>query len=374
MKLRQFIIIGSIILLLAGGVGIMKVLASFKPEVPEKKKQKTIPTVKVKTATFSTLYSKVKATGRLASQNYVDLSSEVQGRILAGRIPLKKGQHFRKGQLLLNIYDQEAQLALRAHKSRFLNKIANLLPDFKIDFISSYPKWYTFFNNTELTKPIPNLPKANSSQEKIYLASRNILSDYYSIKSEEIRLSKYRIYAPFNGSFIDVFAEVGAIANPGARLAKMVRTDKLELEVPIETQNASMIHIGDPVLIYAKGNENHKIKGQVSRKSNFVDSKTQSITFFVTLSSTKGVLQGEYLWAEFSKITIKNAMELPRTALFNSNEIYTVADGKLQKKQINILKINESTVLINGVNPGTAIVTEPLINASENTKVKTLNH
>jgi len=358
--------------MIVGGIGVMNLLSGMKPPIPEDEEKKIVRYVKVKKAVFADVESTVKATGRLASQNSVDLSTEVQGRILTGGITLKKGQRFRKGQLLLNIYDKEARLANQSHKSRFLNLIANLLPDFKIDFNESYQEWYDFFEKTDILKPIPVLPEAKNSKEKIYLASRNILSEYYSIKSEEIRLGKYKVYAPFNGSFTDVFSELGAIANPGARLAKMVRTDKLELEVPVETENASMVNIGDPVLIYAKGHSDKKIKGRVDRKSNFVDPKTQSVTFFVTLNTSDNVMQGEYLWAEFSKIKVQNAMELPRSALSNSNEVYVVIDGKLQKKEVNILKVNESTVFINGLKSEVLVVTEPLINASENLPVEVI--
>ena len=249
MNKRKLIIIGSVILIIIFSFVLSGIFRKMKKE-PEKKLPEQIKRyVKAETVNYKTYKSEFKVTGRVASQNYIDLSSEVRGKILPGQVSLKKGQSFRKGQLLLRVYDKEAKLALQAHKSRFLNSLANILPDFKIDFQNSYKNWNTFFNTIDIQKDIPELPKIKSDKEKIYLAGRNILSDWYSIKSEEIVLKKHYIYAPFNGAYTEVYAEPGAVASPGVRIARMIRTDKLELEVPIETANIHFIKKGQKVKI-----------------------------------------------------------------------------------------------------------------------------
>ncbi len=374
MKKRQFIILGVILLIITISLVAMGGLKSMKPETEELEKEENKRYVKTRVVKYDKINSELKLTGRVTSQNYVDLSSEVQGKILRGNVSLKKGQSFSKGSLLIKIYNKEAVLALQARKSRFLNSIANLLPDFKIDFKSSYKSWMDFFEKTDITKNIPNLPEIKSSKEKIYLASRNILSDYYTIKSEEIRLTKYSIKAPFNGSFTEVYAEPGAIANPGGRIAKMIRTDKLELEVPVEVENAHFLKTGNNVeIISANGKE--KYSGIINRISDFVEPKTQSVSVFISIKGTNGsnIFQGEYMTAVFSQISVANAMEVPRSAVFNHNEVFTVENGKLQKNTINILKVNEKTLIFNGLKENIQIVTEALINAVENTEVEIIN-
>ncbi len=371
MKKRQLIIIGAVGLIIIIAIMGMNGLNSMKPKTEEIKKEIPKRYVKAEEIKYDKISSNIKANGRVTSQNYVDLSSEVQGKILRGNVPIKKGQSFRNGQLLIKIYNKEASLALQARKSRFLNSIANLLPDFKIDFKDSYSDWMKFFESTDITKNIPELPKIKSSKEKIYLASRNILSDYYTIKGEEIRLKKYSIFAPFNGSFTEVYSEPGAIANPGGKIAKMIRTDRLELEVPVEVENAHYLKIKDNVeILSANGKE--KYSGKIIRMSDFVDPKTQSVAVFISITGKKvsSIYQGEYMSAVFSHIAVSNAMEISRSAVFNHNEVFVIIDGKLQKKTINILKVNEKSLIFNGIEEGTNIVTEALVNAVENTKVE----
>ena len=373
MTKRNLIIIGSVLLILIISVMISGVFTKMKKE-PEKKLPEQIKRyVKAIPVKYKTFHSELKATGRVSTQNYIDLSAEVRGKILPGQIPLKKGQSFRKGQLLLKVYDKEAKLALKAHKSRFLNSLANILPDFKIDFKNSYNDWNTFFNSIDIEKDIPELPKIKSDKEKIYLAGRNILSDWYSIKSEEIVLKKYYIYAPFNGAFTEVYAERGAIASPGVRIARLIRTDKLELEVPVEASNIHFLKTGQKVKIISS-DKNEIFTGHILRISDFVDPKTQSVPIFIDISGRKNkrVYQGEYMTAVFSNITLENVFEIPREAVFNQNQVFTIKDGKLKKKTIIIQKLNEETLFFNEIPEGSIVVTEALINAVENMDVEIL--
>ncbi len=362
-------IISSIILLLGISFLVMKMLSEAKKEIPVKEKKERKRYVKASPVKYYDISTSIRQTGRVVSQNKIDLTTEVRGKILKGKIDLKKGEKFKKGDVLLKIFNSDAVLALKARKSRFLNSLSNLLPDFKIDFPESYTTWYDFFENININKTLSGLPKISSGKQKIFLASRNILSDYYTIKSEEVRLSKYVIYAPFSGSITDVYAQVGSVANPGARIATLIKTEKLELEIPTEPENSELIHIGDKVKIY-RNNQSQICSGIVIRKAGFVDEKTQSIPIFVNIEEETDVFQGQYMTAEFSDIIIKNADLINRNAVFNHNEIYIVKDGKLQKKIINIVKVNENTYIYNGLDENEIIVREPLINVDENMKVE----
>ena len=320
---------------------------------------------------YKTILSLVTGTGRVVSTQQVVVSSEVRGKILEGTIPFKKGQQFRKGDVLIKIFDGNAVTDLKSRKSGFLQRIAGILPDLKVDYPDSYTRWMDFFKAIDLDGQLPELPEVSSDQEKIFVASRNILSDYYSIKSDEITLDKYIIHAPFNGTFTDVFMEVGAIANPGATLARIIRTDRLEVEVSIETVDVGWIAIGDTVNVSTEGGSLSWV-GRVVRKSDFVSADTQTRNVFVRLEQARNmpVYMGQYLKAVFNGKEIENAMEIPRNAVFNNNEVFVVEDGKLAKREITILKINETTLIFSGLEENTELVVEPLINAVENTEVQ----
>jgi RND family efflux transporter MFP subunit len=285
---------------------------------------------------------------------------------MPGDIYLREGSKFKSGDLLLQIFDEEAKNNLKASKSRFMNGIAGILPDIRIDFPESYQKYQDFFNSIKIDKPLPELPQLDSDKEKVFLASRNILNDYYNIISAEIRLSKYKLYAPYDGSFTAVYLEPGSVANPGSRIASMIRTDKLELEVPVRHDETYWINIGDAVNVSTKDRQ-LQWSGKVVRKSDFIDPSSQSITIYIALDSQKDkpLYQGQYLQAEFASKPMENSMEIPRNAIFKKDRVFIVEDGKLKEKKVEILKANETTVLISGLPTGADLVVEPLVNAKE---------
>lgn len=336
-------------------------------KVPESRaKEKAKLFVKAELVNYTDNKTTVVATGRLSSQHVVELSAEVSGKLMKGNISLKEGTKFKKGDLLVKIFDEEAKHNLRASKSRFLNGIAGILPDMRIDFPESYEKWLGFFNEININNELPKLPKIDTDKEKVFLASRNILNDYYTIQSAQVRLSFYKIYSPFNGTFTKVMMEVGSVANPGSKIATMIKTDKFELEVPIRSEDVYWINIGDMVKVSTRDGR-MSWDGRVVRKSDYIDPASQSITVFVSVEPTisKPLYQGQYLKAEFSEKMILESMQIPRNAIFNKEWVYVVENKKLKKEMINILKFDETQALISGLKVGSLIVVEPLINAAD---------
>jgi len=375
MNLRKSLIsIVTIIILFVLSYFLYGMLSNMEESPEEKKREGLKLFVHTEKVTYTTNTAKIIETGRLSSQHKVDLSAEVQGQILPGNVILKEGTNFKKGDLLIRIFDDEAKNNLKASKSRFMNGIAAILPDIRIDFPESYQKYQDFFNSIKIDKPLPELPKLDSDKEKVFLASRNILNDYFNIKSSEVRFAKYRLYAPFNGTFTAVYLETGSVANPGSRIASMIRTDKLELEISVRIEDVYWINVGDKVSVSTKDRHN-TWAGLVVRKSNFMDPSSQAVTVYVALNPEKNkpLFPGQYLNAEFASKTLENSMEIPRNAVFNKNKVFTIVDGLLSENTVNILKSNETTVLISGLSVGADVVVEPLVNAKEGFKAEILN-
>ncbi len=358
---RKLKVIGSIIGILVISVVLMNVFSGMKKEPIKNEKEILKVHVKVQDVEYSNLTPTFAEGGRLGSQNKVDLMSEVQGVILSSAVSLKKGERFKKGALLVSIFDKEARNNLMASKSRFLNLLAATLPDLKIDYTENYNNWLGFFQQINISEDLPELIAFSSNKEKIFLASRNVLNEYYLIKSAEVRLKKHSIYAPFSGSFTDVYFEVGSIANPGGRIATMIQTDKLELEIPVKVENIGFLSLGDKVDVEGNG---QRINGKIIRIANFVSPETQSVSVFIALnpSAKTKLFEGMYLSASFKGKLLHDVMEIPRNAVINRNQVFIVNNGKLEKKEINVLKLNEKTLIFSGLEVGVAIVIEPLIN------------
>lgn len=372
MKNRKLLTWIFIIIVIGGGAAVGYYFYLLKPKPEANLPAKPTRLVQTQFVEYEDVATSISVPGRLASQRIVDVISEAQGKILPGDVPLKKGQDFNEGDLLCKIYEKELVLNIKASKSRFLNALANALADIKFDYPEHYDAVVDFFESIDLDEPMPELPEIKDNSLKVFLASRDILNQYYSIKVSEDRLSRYYIYAPFDGTFSEVSLEAGGFANPGTRIARIIKTDVLELEVPVEVDDLEWVEVGDDVKITDEFG-NHSWNGKVVRISEFVDPSTQSASVFVQVPNNKKnpVYAGMFLKAHFDNKIINEAMEIPRQAVFNENEVFVVMDSSLFKRKINIRKINHTSVIFDGLEPGQEIVVEPLVNVKEGTVVKT---
>ncbi len=366
MKTRQLFIYGVSVLIIVSALGISAFLGTLK-EPPEPKKQfevrRYVQTEEVK---YDDIETSVVAYGRVETAQSLDLLSEVGGRMYEGNIRLKEGQSFRKGTLLFYIDDTEAALSLKSQKSNFMRDVASILPDLKLDYPESYGAWNEYFNSVRLEGDLPSLPEIRSEKEKTYLATKGIYSTFFNIKSAEVRLKKHRYYAPFSGSISEVTQESGAFVNPGNRIGKIIRAGVHELQVSVETRDIPWIQVGSEVEIYSD-ETGQTWGGKILRISDFVNQSTQSVDVFIAIEPTnQRIYDGQFMQAAIPARVIKDGMIIPRSAIYNRNEVFVLEDTLLKVKEIEVVKLQEESAIFRGLEAGADLVVEPLVNAHNN--------
>ncbi len=361
--------IGSILILFLGS-SIMGRLASRKPPVRQLSVRENRKPVRVAAVNYEPREVSISGLGKVVSESAFNLVAEVQGEILSGAVPLKRGQRFRSGQILFRVNDQEARLSLAAQKSNFQTAIAGILPDLRVDHAESFSAWESYFNDFDPEEILPDLPEVGDQKLKVFLSTQGIFNQYYQIKSAEERLSKYVVRAPFSGSFIEVNQEVNSVINPGGQVARIARSNRLELEVPVRTADLEFVRAGLAVDVYSE-QEDNTWPGRIARVGSVVDPQTQSVNVYINFNPLNQVVyEGQYLRTEMPGKRKLEVMEIPRNVVVNQNEVYVVQDSLLHIKPVRIEKLNKETIYISGLDQGEFIVMEPLISAYENMPVK----
>ena len=309
----------------------------------------------------------VKSSGRIVPGKMIGISSEVQG-VLESSITLKKGTKFRKGDLLFKLRDTDIKLMLAAKKSAYLSLIAQNLPDIATDFSSEFEKWNAFFNAINVDQPLNEFPEFNTTREKNFIISRNILAEYLSIKSDEFRLSKYFQFAPFSGSIVESFTDEGAIVNPGSPVIQIMRNDELEIEIPVPLKYMDNIKVGNTVEL--RENE-RSFDGVILRKGDFINAKTQNVPVYVKPHNAKSLYYGMYVEAILKLNSNQNVVKIPRKALFDNERLYTVnqQDSTLVSITLDIRSSDDKFVYVENLSDSVLYVTQPLINKKEKNKV-----
>ena len=310
---------------------------------------------------------KVKSSGRVIPGKIINISSEVQG-VLESGISLKKGSKFKKGDLLFKLRDTDIKLMLAAKKSAYLSLIAQNLPDIATDFSQEFDKWNNFFNGINVDQPLDDFPSFNTTREKNFIISRNILAEYLSIKSDEFKLSKYFQFAPFTGSIVESYTDKGAIVNPGSPVIQIMRSDELEIEIPIPLKYMDNIKVGTKVNLF----DNSKtFYGKIIRKGGFINAKTQNVPVYVKPDNATSIFYGMYLEAFLEFNDTEDVVRIPRKALFDNQKLYIINenDSTLKSISVDIRSSDDQFVYVTNIEDSVLYVSKPVINAKENTKV-----
>ena len=366
MKNKIIYSIVSLVILIAA-IGFSSYLINSKSAPAKDNNKENIMYVKTQKAEISEMSSDMVYRGRITAFDKISLASEVTGRIIQGNVRFKTGESFKKNDVIINIYSKDVEASLKSGKSSFLQTVSKIIPDLKVDYKDEYNKWISFFVAIDPNKPLPELPEINSDKERVFIASNNVLTSYYNLKQQQIQLQRYTIRAPFTGSFKSVNKEIGAVASPGAELATIIRSDKLEVVVPVFPKDLKWIHIGEEVII--TDNRGIEQVTTVSRISSFVDEATQSVNVYLTYNAAKDnkLLEGEYVDVNFSGVVL-SGFEIPREAIVDGYYVYELVNNKLQKIKIEIVRSLDDSLIITGVNGTQTIVTESLASVNPNIK------
>lgn len=372
MKYKKLVVALTVISILAGSIIAYKYFESTKTATPKTTKNKSVVSVYTDVATYKTHVVSIEYPGRIASREFVRLTSEVTGKLLSADVQLKIGSRFKKGDIIVNIFSEDAKARLSAEKSLFLNTLSMALPDIRIDLAEEFDKWLSFFNEIELDGELPEIPKINTNKEKIYISTKNILSSYYNIKQSEIILSRYEIRAPFNGIFTSVNREVGSIAMPSAEIATITSTDVLEMSVGVFLRDAQNLNQGTEVIIISKSGKEYK--GTIDRISSFVDPTTQRVNVYIIFyEPTLDIVEGQMLMVKMPSQDLEPSIAVSREALQGDSLIYTVKDNKLYSKKIDFIISTSTTTYIKGLEEGEIYVDESLVSPYDGMEVSILD-
>ena len=335
--------------------------------VNRKKNIKSVIATKVENQQIT---NKIYSTGRVVSTNSITISSEVQGKI-TNKSFLKKGTKIKKGDIIFSVQNTDLQLLVNAKKSRIMSLISSNLADIELDLPNEYEKWKNYFNQINIEKNLPTLPKTNSTKEKNFIVSRSILSEYLSIKSDEEKLKKFTVIAPYDGIITRSYTDIGAFINPGSPIIDFIREDEMEVELSVSISEIDLINLNDTVLLFNNGNT---FNGKIIRKSEFVNSNTQNVSVFASINNNNEKLfSGMYVDATILNKSSEKLVKLPRRSLFDKNKAFIIDnENKLKIQRLNIIFYQDNHVIIDNLKNGTVIVKEPLIGEKEGTEVKAI--
>ncbi len=358
------------LLIIGGAVMIAKKLGESKKN-PKPKFSKLVTMVTTNTVKNTSTPINITTSGNLAAKERIELFAEVQGVFEATGRDFLPGEYYKKGDLLIKINADEHRANMRSQKSTLYNQIVGLLPDLRMDYPESFPKWEAYVRDFNMDRFVPKLPTPANEKEKLFIAGRNILPTFYNIKNMEERLSKYTINAPFSGTLTQSMVRRGALVRAGQKLGEMINPSIYELEVSVNTSYMDLLKIGKTVDLH-NVEKTKKWTGKVVRVNSLVEETSQTIPVFIRVSG-KGLKEGMYLEADVTAKEESDTYEMSRKLLFDENKVFAVEDSLLTIEEVNPIFFKQNTVVVRGLKNGTQVLAKPVPGAYAGMKVGVLS-
>ena len=358
MKTRQIIITSIFLLLIPIAMLINRNMKSGKEQpatsaaVPGSQARK----VKVLQVELSDHTVTLPITGKVVAKDRYGIYADVPGRMLATTREFREGVFFSKGDILVRLESGPETEALKARKTGLFNRVAGMIPDLRMTIPAAAEKWEAYLRILTPTDPVPELPTFASEQERLFISARDILNQYFTIRSEEERLQKFVERAPFSGQLTQAAVLPGSYVQPGQKLGELTGTGRFEMETSVPLSELGKMNKGQVVDLTDPAN-GRSYRANVVRVIQAVDERTQNGRVILDVQGS-GLYHGQFLSGEIASARLEDCARIRRTLLLNDDQIFVLRDSTLARQSVRPLAFEAEWVYLEGLTEGTLILDE----------------
>lgn len=310
-KKKILIICVSIVVFILAVFGIKKVFFDRKnlnDEMALAMRRK--PKVQVFKARLADVIQDVKFVGNIRANNQVVLRSEIEGVIKA--IHFEEGGNVFKGDLLISMDDSLA-IAKR-------NEIVARLEHAKAEYMRGKSLGQGKY----------------MSESEIFKRKTEMISLEAQAELANIELSKYKIYAPFDGKVGLRDISIGEYVQRGKELLNLVNDNPLEVDFRVPEKEISNINQGEEIIVLldSTGTE---YTGVVKAISPMADKTSHAFMVRGSLDDHDGLYPGQFVDVKVITQENRSAILVPETAVIKSEDgeyVFRIVDNTAFKTDV----------------------------------------
>lgn len=182
-----------------------------------------------------------------------------------------------------------------------------------------------------------------------------------SMKVSRFQATQTVIRAPFDGTIVTRYVDVGNLATTATPLFHIADLEVLELPLHLPEKDAASVGVGAQVEVELVDGTSFTAK--IARRAPVVDPMTGTVKFTMEASEAPpGAVPGAFARARVLVDRRAAAPSLPRTAVFEVEgkpHVFVVVDGKAARREVQLgLEGSERVELLAGLTPQDAVVQE----------------
>jgi RND family efflux transporter MFP subunit len=303
--------------------------------------------VKVVQPIATTHQVSVNANGSISVRNYIDLTTQVSGRIETIAAALRVGGTFAAGETLLVLDQRDFKLRVAQAQADVASARSNLL--------LQQAKSDAAVANYALLNPGATAPPLVALTPQIAQAEAQLAAALARAEVAQLELSRTRFSLPFAGKVTESNAEIGQLLNSGKSFGRVFAIDAAELVLPIPADDLALIQPaqGRSVIFGDRGNS---FSGRIERVSAELDARSRFAEVFIPVTLTADLQPGTFVDAQIQGPKLMDALQVPAAATQANGSLWYVSNDQLTRHNPVILGRNDQGPIIKRFDYGQGIV------------------
>ena len=381
---------GLMVLVLAVGFITMKWLVDNKVEPPKRPVFKSVYTVNAVTAEANDFQPGMVVYGEIQSSRNVELRSLVGGEIIKVTEELRPGAWIKEGTTLFELDPFPYEVALSEAKASVSETQAKIAENkARISIETSRIK--SLEDQLELArKDMERIEKlrtrgtatpkqvedrsliVSQRQQSLEQSELNLVAENARLTQQEAILERFRwrmmqaernledtkLTAPFSGVVSLENAEIGRNINANDVVVGMYDATNLDVRFTLTDQRFGRIQadeqgvIGRKVdVIWIVGGEEYKFAAEIDRIGAQITSARGGVEVFASITddvTSSPLRPGAFVEVIVPDRTFKQHFSIPESAVYDSNTIYVIKEGKLVSRAVTISAYDGDMVILKG--------------------------
>jgi membrane fusion protein (multidrug efflux system) len=287
----------------------------------------------------SKLDNKLLLTGSVLPNESLEIKSETSGKI--SRINFEEGKRVKRGELLIEINDDElyAQLEKQKHNKK-LNEDNE-------------------FRQRKL------LEKDAISQEEYDNALNRLNTTNADIKLLEAQIAKTKIYAPFDGTIGLRMVSLGAFVSSATTIATLYNLNPAKIDFAVPGRYSTIVKQGKRILFTIE-NDKRVFEGKVFAIEPQIDPNTRTLKIRAAADNRDGLLlPGQFVRVELILETIGEALLVPTESIIQEMEgpmVFVSRNGKAAAQRVTTgIRTEGELEILSGLSVGDTLITSGLL-------------
>lgn len=326
---------------------VLLLTACSEAETDETEAGPPAPRVTVMTTELQQVEDVERSLGRLRARADTTISAEVEGRLIEIRV--SEGDEVELGEELAVIDPLDFELQLSQARAEIGQLTAEIeTKEAEVD-------------RQRQLREGGHVPEAVMQQTESDLVSleQSLIMARARLASSQLNRDRSTILAPFAGRVDVRHVSEGEYMSPGQEMFRIVRGDRLEVEMPFPERLSERLEVGQAVRLYGNGADEATVETEVSSLLPTVGAESRAIVALAELSNPGDWRPGGSVHAEVV-LEMRESVVVPGQAVVlrpDGDVVYVEEEGVAVETPVVLGRRTASWVeLREGVEPGQRVI------------------